>query len=305
MPAPIIKEGWAEALEPGIRAWFEMGRGDVRMDPIMGLYNVQSSSKSSEHVHTFGGVDPDSWDEFNKSGKIPAVSVDEGYKTSFENVTYMVELPVKVEWIEDEQYNLIQNLTMGLARAAERKRILDSVSLFNNAFSASFLGADGKALCADDHPLGPNSSATGDNNYALALSKTNLETIRQNGVAIKDDKGNNAGIVYDTLIVPTALQETAFEITQSPFDPDSAENARNFQQEYGWSVVVSHYLSDSNAWFVADSVAMRSSLHWFNRVPLSIYLKNTDRSVFATYVARMRYDFGWSDWRFIAGSNPS
>jgi hypothetical protein len=46
-------------------------------------------------------------------------------------------------------------------------------------------------------------------------------------------------------------------------------------------------------------------LYWFNRDPLSILPKVEDKTVAATWVAYMRYSYGWSDFRWVYGNNPS
>lgn len=302
---PIIKEGWAEVLEPGIRAWFDT-RFRETPDIRSQLFNVMTSTKSAEHVHTFGGVDPDSWDHFEDTKRIPEVSIDAGYKTTFTNVTKMVDLKIEREWVEDEQYGLITQMTRKLAGSMALKRQVDAASVFNNAFSGSFLGADGVALCSDSHPASPDrTGSTQDNNYALALSKDNVQTIREAMMAFTDDKGNISGIMPDTLLVPIGLGDEAIEITQSILDPDSANNARNPQNVRGWRVIEWQYLTDSNAWFMLDSMAMRDSLHWFERILPGVQLSTRSNEVFAVYNARMRYSYGWSDWRWLAGSNPS
>lgn len=301
--APMLPANWGALLEPGIRAWYNQGMETVR-NIIPLLFNVQQATKATESIGTIGGVSPDSWDEFKKTLKIPAVGVDIGYETDFPMEEYIVEMPIRRTLMEDDQYGQIQRMTEKLAVGAARKRQIDAASVFNNAFSTDFLGADGDALCSDSHKLGPNGPATGDNNFTLALSKANVSTIRLAMMNFKDDKGNRAEIMPDTLVVPIDLEEAAWEIVNSTLDPTSANNTSNFHARR-WRVVTWEYLTDTNAWFMMDSIAARSSLHWFDRVPPNIYLKNVDTTVYSTYVARMRYDFGWSDWRFIAGSNPS
>jgi phage major head subunit gpT-like protein len=305
MTAPMIKEGWVNALEPGIKGWFQMAVMDYS-DPLMALYSMVTSNRSAEHISTYGGISPDSWDEFEKTRAIPAVGVDAGYKTDFTMLTKIVELPIQRELFADEQYGLIQMQVENLGRAAARKKIFDATSVFNNAFSSSFAGADGVALCSDSHPSGPRNATTQDNNYTLALSKANVATIRENAFSIKDDKGNYAGIVYDTIIVPPALEDTMLEITETPLDPTSANNTINTQAKPGrWKGIMSPYLSDTNAWFMIDSNAMKNSLFWFDREHVNMSRKVQDENAFITWVVRMRYALGFTDWRWIAGSNPS
>lgn len=300
---PMIKEGWADALEPGIREWFFLA-ADRRGSLIEDFYDVQGSMKDSEHFRAVGATTPDAWEEFSKSGKVPSVSFEAGYKKTFRHTTFMVELPIQVELIEDNKYGEIIDAADGLGDSAALKREVDGASVFNRAFSSSYTGADGVALCSDSHPNGPDASGTQDNSFALALTAANVRTVREAMQAFKDDKGNLVAVTPNTLIVPPALEDDAIVIAKSLNDPASANNAVN-PQAGRWDVKVWHYLTDSNAWFMADSILMKRHLKWFNRVPLNIELDRVEKKAWAVYIARMRYSFGWRDWRWVAGSNPS
>jgi hypothetical protein len=302
---PLIKEGWADALEPGIREWFFLGAN--RRPSLLGeTFDVLDSEKDAEHLMGRGAVSPDQWEEYSKTGRVPSVSFDRGYKKTFRHTTFLVELPIQQELIEDNLYSDVIDATSALGDSAQLKREVDRASVFNYAFtdSAVYHGGDGKPLCSDSHPNGPDVSGTQDNNFTLALSKANVRTVREAMQAFKDDKGNLVAVTPDTLRVPPALEDDAIEITQSLQDPTSANNTVNPQ--FGrFRVVVDHYLTDSNAWFMEDSMKRRQSLKWFNRVPLSIELDRVEKKAFAVYIARMRYSFGFKDWRWVAGSNPS
>lgn len=299
----LIKEGWANALEPGIREWFFLG-ANRRPSLLEMQYDVLTSAQDAEHMQAYGAVSPDAWEMFSNSGKVASVSFDAGYEKIFRHTTYMVELPIKVELMEDNLYRQIISAADALGDSAALKRETDRASVFNNAFSSSFVGADAVALCSDSHPNGPEVSGTQDNNFALALTSANVKTIREAMQAFKDDKGNLVAVTPDTLLVPPGLEDDALVIAQSVQAPESANNAIN-PQRGRWRVEVDHYLTDSNAWFMIDSIKRKQSLKWFNRVPLDVVLDRVVQRAFAYYNARMRYSYGWTDWRWIAGSNPS
>lgn len=301
---PLIREGWSQSLEPGIREWFFNGY-NRRPNMASEFFGIQNSEKYQEHFHSFGAISPDAWDLFKSTGQVPSVSYDAGYKTTFTNATYMVELPIQRELIEDNRYSEIIDATTRLGDSAALKREKDAASVFVNAFSSSFVGGDGVALCSDSHPHSPNKAGTTqDNNFALSLTADNVETVRQAMMAFTDDTGELVGVMPNLLIVPPELENQAKVITQSEYKIGSMDNDIN-PQRGRFSYLVWHYLTDANAWFMVDSTLMKMSLIWFNRIPLNIYRKNQDDSVFAVYVARMRYSYGWRDWRWIAGSNPS
>lgn len=294
----LIKEEFSEALLPGIREWFSTGYSRRPMQ--MGqFFTILPSTSDSEYYHSFGAVSPDAWDNFEKSGQIASVSFDRGYKTTFTHKEFLVELPIRRTLIEDNKYPQILDAAAQLGDSAALKRERDAASVFNNYSSSSYVGGDAVALGSNSHPNGPHKSSTQDNLYAsTALSATNVETVREAMMAYTDDVGELCGIVPNLLIVPPALENTARDICEAAGQLDSADNNINPQKgRFGY--VMWPYLSSSTTWFMVDTAKMGQSLIWFDREPLDIYPKNQDDTVFITYIARMRYSYGWRDWRWV------
>ena len=298
----VIKAEWADALAPGIREWFGVGYAN-RPTLIPQLFNVLGSDSDSEHFHSFGAISPSAWDDLKNSGKVATVGMDNGFKTTFQHSTFAVDLPVQREMIEDNKYAQVADYAGQLGDSAALKRELDAASVFNLCASATRVGGDAVALCDNSHPLGPNKTGTvQDNLDSLALSSANVETVRLKMMAVTDDVGEIAGVVPDLLLVPPALESTAKIITQSPGKPGTGDNDINPQQGM-FRYVVWPYLTSATTWFLVDSIKMKQSLLWFDRVPLGITRKNQDETLWATWTARMRYSFGWRDWRWVNRGN--
>src|SRR5258708_15612160 len=99
MPIPQLSEGWADALEPGIREWFFLGmqrRATLRTQ----LFNVYQGQKDTDHFENFGAISPDAWRNFNNSGIPASVGFDRGYKTNITPGEFIVELPIRRKFIQ-------------------------------------------------------------------------------------------------------------------------------------------------------------------------------------------------------------
>lgn len=300
--SPQIKADWAEALAPGIREWFSIGYAN-RPSLMSQLFNVMGSESDSEFYHSFGAISPDAWANFANSGQVASVGFDKGYKTTFTHEEFVVELPVRKTLIEDNKYAAITDFASQLGDSAALKREIDAASVFNNADQSTPLGGDGVGLCNNSHPLSPSKSGTTQDNLdALTLSAANVETVRQKMLAVTDDTGHIAGVMPDLLLVPSALENDAEIITQTPKKVGSADNDLN-PQAGRFRYLVWPYLTSATTWFMIDSIKMKQSLIWFDRVPVGIAPKVEDKTIFATWIARMRYSFGWRDWRWIDQGN--
>jgi phage major head subunit gpT-like protein len=302
MAGPIISEGWADALEPGIREWFFLGAGQRKNIMREKFFNVIKGTKAVEHFENFGAIAPDAWRNFQQSGRVASVGFDRGYKTNITPGEFIVELPVRRSFLEDNLYSQILQPSQQLGDSAQLLMETDAASVLNNAFSGSYLGGDGVALCSASHPNGPEVSGTQSNTGTSALTVDSIEATRLAMQAYKDDKGNLIGGSPDMIIVPPGLDFSALQLNNSPMDPRTANNAVN--PRFGaYEIVRWDYLTDSNNWFMVDSVKMKMNLLWVDRVPLDIRLKNQDTTVFATWIARTRFGYGWTDWRWIYGHN--
>jgi len=268
-------------------------------DMLETIFNVQESSKNKETDLRVGGFsDPV---DFDQHGSIVYDTADEGYEVEYSHTQWVRGFQITQVMLEDMQYNAIFDSAANMGTAFGRKRAKDRASVFNNAFSTT--GYDVKALCADDHPRSKSDSTSVDNNLTLALNSTNLETAITTLMSLGDDLGEEIAVMPDYLIVPRALRKTALELTGSELTPESANNAVNVHS--GLTAIVSPYLTDTNAWFVVDSAMSRRYLKWYNRIGTEFTAEDSFDTLIRKYRGRMRYSFGWSDFRWIVGSNPS
>lgn len=300
-----VSGNWADALDPIVRKWWEAGF--ARRTPLVPrLFNVQSSARAYEEVSGIGAVGIDAWDLYEQAGYVPSADFDQGYKKTYTHKEYPLELEIKRKMLDDNNFPEITRMSRRIGDSMQVKRESDGASVFNNAFTAgSTAGADAVALCSASHPYSPQKTGSTQSNYsAISLNKTNVSTVRQNMMAFTDDNGNKVAVTPNLILVPPALEDTALQIAMSLNDPGTADNDINPQ--YGrFAVLPWHYLTDTNAWFMIDTNLMMDSLDWFDRVPPSISPKVEDKTISATWIAYMRYSYGWSDWRWVYGCNPS
>lgn len=303
---PIISTvggAWADSLDPIVQ--FRADQAFRRRASLIAtLYNVQGSSRAYEQISGVGAIGIDAWKDYEKARQVPELNFDQGYKATYTHKEYPADFAVERKTLDDGNFAEVFRLVDRIGDSAAVFREVEAASVFNNAFTST--GPDGAALCSDSHPLSPNKTGTTqDNSFALALTKANVRTVREAMMAFTDDNGNKMAVTPDLLLVPPALEDDAIEIVMSVNDPASANNTVNPQYQR-FRVQAWHYLTDSNAWFMIDSALMRLSLDWFNRVPFGVQLREgDDRTIMAWWRAYQRFSYGWSDWKWIAGSNPS
>lgn len=295
---------WADALDPIVRFQADMAF-QRRPSLIERLFNVQGSTRAYEQISGVGAIGIDAWSDYENAKQIPEVDFDQGYKQTYTHKEYVVDFSIERKTNDDADFATLTRATDRIGDSARLFREVQAASVFNNGFTTAN-GADGVALFSDSHPLSPTKPGTvQDNNFALSLTKDNVRTVREAMMAFTDDNQNKMAVTPTMLLVPPSLEDDAIEITNSVLNPDNANNTVNPQYQR-FEVVTWHYLTDSNAWFMIDPMLMRQSLDWFNRVPFSVYMRQgDDTTVRAYWRAYQRFSYGFSNWMWVCGSNPS
>ena len=307
---PLSAGNFADLLKPGLKSIFDIAMSSPP-DMLNTLFSVESSTRFEEQYQGMGalGTVP----VFD--GSVPYHDFDAGYRTDIRNYEMAMGIQGERRLADDDQYNQINRRAGNMASAFNNTIETDAANVFINAFTdsgtnrmgASTNGADGVALLSTAHPDSPaNTNSTQSNEGTYALTIDNLDTTRQNMRNFKDDKGNLLGGNLNTLLVPPELERTATQLVnqRAIYEPGSAQYDVNmFSGRF--NLIVWDRLTDSNAWFLMDSVLMKQHLIWQWRIRPEFSQSEDFDGITAKYRGYMRYGIGWTDWRFIYGNNPS
>ncbi len=300
----IYSSQFAEALIPGIYRHFDLGFG-MRESMRQNLFNTQTSERAWEEFVAVGGIDPSPFLQYQNQGTIGQLDFNKGYATRFTHKEYPADLILERQFVDDDRHGIVNSRAERSAAAFDQLQEQEAADIFNNAFDATnYAGIDGQSLCDGAHPAGPSDTGTTSSNSGTsALTAAAIESTRISMMAYTDDAGNKIRMRPDILLVPTALEDTALKAVRSVQDPDSANNTYNPQSQR-WTVVPWQFLDDSDNWFMIDSVGMRMSLFWFDRIPFGITQgAMTMTQVQIKYPLYARYSYGYTDWRWIYGHN--
>lgn len=301
------------------RAWFvETSAGFanlVDLDPVLteifyqkyrqinpmllgSIFGVRSSTKAKEthaRVGSFG--DPQPWE-----GQIHYDDAEPDYEIEWSHTQYSNGFKVERTLLEDMQYQGIFDKAGNLGQSFNRKIVKDEASVFNNAFTTA--GYDGKALCADDHPRS-QSNATAVDNYmgTAALTDANLEAAIVQLEGLGDDRGEQTVAIATHLVVGRAQRSKALKLTGSTLEPETANNAVNTHTSLTPMV---HPLISGNKWFVVDAPMAQMAMLWYWRLQAAFGSDDdVSKTLVRSYFGRMRYSYGWQDFRWVVGSNAS
>ena len=294
--AQLVKE-----LVPGLHALFglEYDRYENQHEAIFDTENSDRAFEEEVMLSGFG--------QATVKGEGAAVSYDtaqEAWTSRYTHETVALAFALTEEAIEDNLYDTLSSrYTRALARSMSTTKQVKAANVLNNAFSSSFVGGDGKELCATDHPTVGAGDLRNELATAADLNETSLEQALIDIADFKDERGLKVNAQAVRLIIPPALQFVADRLMESQGRVGTSDNDINAIRNLGMisgGYTVNNYLTDTDAFFIKTDIP--NGLKHFVRTPVSTSMEGDFETGNVRYKARERYSFGFSDWRGIFGS---
>ena len=300
MASPINSGSFAKALWPGINAWYGNAY-DEWPEEFKGLFDEEQSQRSHEEDQGTTG-----FGMATTKSEAAGISYDEesqAFTTRYQHVVYALGFIVTREIFEDDQYDVVgKRRAEALAFSMRQTKETVAANVYNRAFNASYTGGDGSAMCVSDHAN--FSGGTWSNTLATAadLSEASLEQACIDIMKFTNDRGLKIKVVPESLILPVDLVFEAKRILGSEGRVGTADNDLNALKSMGSmsNVVVNHYLTDTDAWFIRTNV--QNGLKCFQRREMEFGVDNDFDTENAKYKSTERYSFGWTDPRAIFAS---
>ena len=287
-----------KAMWPGIKAWWTTGQEHAPLYPE--LFEMDTSDKAYEElVEDYG---------FNLIAVKPQADsityqVDgQGPTTRVTHVAYAGGYMVSHEEMVDDRYpEVSKRRTAKLARAARATHETVAANVYNNAFSSSFLGADGVALISASHPTPTgnqsNAPTAADMSEAAIEDAITLIMKMTDAMSLKED------LKAMSLHYPPDLWAEANRIVKSILQNDSAQNAVNVIKLTGQfpnGLKPNTYFTDSDAWFIRTDEP--DSLVHYQREPLSSDEDGAFDNKVQKYACYERWAAKWGNWRGLVAS---
>lgn len=291
---------FAKALYPGVNAWYGKAYDEyaVEVDKLFEKFTSKRNYEEDVGVSSFGLA--------VEKPEGSAVSFDterQGFTTRYRHVVYALGFVITREMLDDDQYDVAaQRRAQGLAFSMRQTKEIVGANVYNRAFNTSFTYGDGKAILVNDHPNVAGGTQSNILAVASDISEAALEQSTIDISLLKNDRGLQISLRPKDLILPPQLEFEAGRILKSTGRVGTANNDVNALKEMGMfkSVIVNHYLSDSDAWFIRTNAP--HGMKYFERDGDEFGTDNDWDTENAKFKARARYSFGCTDWRGLFGT---
>ena len=300
MAGVITTGNHPKALWPGMRAFW--GRQYTEHPQEWSeIFETKTSEKSYEEDTelTGFGLAPVK----AQAGAVSYDSESQGQSKRYTHVTYGLGYIVTREELEDNLYEVVSKRRIqALSFSIRQTEEIAAANIMNRAFNTSYTGGDGKAMIVSDHPTvdGTQSNVL---TTAADLSEASIEDMIIQIMNAKNSRGLRISLMPQALIVSPSEAFNATRILKSTLQSGTANNDVNAIRTMGLlpkGVIVNHYLTDTDAWFIKTNAP--NGLMRFNRRATEFKQDNDFDTENAKAKSTLRFSVGWTDWRGCFGT---
>lgn len=231
----------------------------------------------------------------------------QGFVTRFTHQVYALGYIVTMEELVNNLYEKVsKDRARSNAQAMMETKCLTVAAMYNRAFNAGFVGGDGVSLCNTAHPRYSGGTFNNKPTVDADLSEASLEDALIDIYGFVNDRGFQAAINPETLIVPRQEWFNANRILKSVYQAGSGNNDINAIKATNAlpnGIKMSRYLTAPHAWFIRNNIHGPQGLCLFQRLALQFDKDNDFGTKNALASAMEYYSVGWSDPRAIYGVN--
>lgn len=300
MSGVITSSSFAKALWPGVNAWYGKSYKDYPEEWSQ-LFEKNTSRKAYEEdvgISSFGLANAKS-----EGAPIQYDSDRQGFTSRYNHVVYALGFIITREIYEDDQYDVVgKRKANALARSMRQTKEIIGANVFNRAATSGYTGGDGVTLLSAAHPNVAGGTFSNKPSTDADLSEAALEQANIDIADLRDDRGLLIAAKPKKLVIAPSNMFEAKRILGSDGRVATTNNDLNALKTMGIipEVVVNHYLTDSDAWFVLTDV--NDGLKYFERRGDAFEMDNDFDTENAKFKATARYSFGWTDPRGVYGS---
>jgi hypothetical protein len=200
---------------------------------------------------------------------------------------------VSREIFEDDQYGKVgAQKAKALARSMRQTKEIVGANIYNRAFDSNYKGGDGVELISASHANVAGGTFSNKIGTAADLSEAALEQAVIDIAGFRDDRGLLIAARPEKLVIPYQQTFEAKRILGADGRVGTDLNDPNVLKDMGLfgNVVINHYLTDPDAWFILTNV--KDGLKYFERRGDQFEMDNDFDTENAKFKATARYSVG-------------
>jgi len=300
---PVVRGTYSELLAPGL-IMKSFDRLRERPEIFSRFLRVLDSKKAYEEDFAHSGLGP-----LTEKPELELAIFDQPNRLGLKRYihkSFGLAIAFSEEARDDDQYGFIMQMAGMLGRSSRWTTELWGHDPLNLGFATTrYTTRDGKALFAADHPINGVDTSIGVSSNMPAiptdLSVSALEEAIQNFGQMVDERGMPVEAMARKLIVHPQNEMTARRILETTNMPGTQLNDINPIVASGLELIVSPYLTDTDAWFLlGDSQDVEIRWYWRKQPDTKTWDEEGTDAVI--HRIKQRHSVGVSDWRHTFAS---
>lgn len=263
------------------------------------LVNMNTSKRAYEEDFNMGGFG--TLQTKAEGGAISYQDAIQGTIKRYVWTTYALGFRITQEMMDDDLYGVMGNkMSKALGRSARNNAEIVMHAVYNNAFSTSFTGFNaGESLISTSHVLLRGGTAANRPASDADFGLIPLQAAIENFHNLVDEAGIPMMITPKLVVYSVGDHWLVNQVLKSTNLPGGNQNDINQVQREGLNGHLSHYMTDTDAWYVTGD---EHDINYFERKPFTF--SNTDDfdSGDAKFKGIRRNGSGFGDWRGVYGS---
>ena len=287
----------AAALAPGYRkAVFET----YKERPIEGTRLVNRQTANRAYIEDFPVAGFGTLQPKVEGGPVHYQDPITGVAKRYTMSTFALGFRVTQEMIEDDLAGITgAKMARALGRSARNNEEIVIASIFNNAFNTAYSGfVSGESLLGS-HTLLRGGTLRNSPSVAVDFSLPALQAALEHFHNLTDDSGIPMVRVPKFVVHSVGDYWAVNQVLKSQFLPGTANNDINQIANEGLQPILSHYMTDPDAWFV---IADETDLNVFDRKAFTVSTSEEFETGDVRTKGVRRMGAGFGDWRGIYGS---
>ncbi|MCD6448890.1 MAG: Mu-like prophage major head subunit gpT family protein [Thermotogaceae bacterium] len=267
------------------------------------IFNVVNSQDAYNRFAGFTGIGliPKKEEGVNANFDEPK----QKYSKTFTPVTYSLGVRITKEAFDDDKSGHLRKIPAMLASSARATLETYCAQIFDRSQNSSYLGADGKVLCATDHPLYGSSSTTSFSNRPtnnVDLSVSALEAAIAAMRTTPNDQGIPTALRPKYLLVHPSNWATVIQLLKNPEKAGTANRDINAIKEVGLVPIIWDYLTDTDQWYILTEKQYHQLMAIMREKINTKSYEAPDNTDDAIYRVRFRFAVGWVSPLGVYGS---
>jgi len=299
--ANITTSSFAKALWPGVNSWYGLAYDEypVEWDKLFDKYTSRKNFEEDVGTSGFGlaSVKPE-------GAGISYDTEKQAFITRYTHLVYASGFIITKEMFDDDLYDIAgQKKAKALAFSMRQTKEVVGANVYNRAGTSGYNGGDGVTLLSASHPNIAGGTWSNQLSTAADVSEAVLEQACIDIAAFTNDRGLKIAVRPQQIIIAPSVEFDLARILKNTDRPATADrdiNALVKQGRFPKGMVVNHYLTDADAWFIRTDVS--DGMKYFERKADEFSMDNDFDTENAKFKATARYSFGWTDPRCIYGS---